>query len=888
MKKVNNSLSISVNGSPRCHSMSLRSICQDNCCLGSRMEFKNTRNRNSQNLSTAVQQKTVRKSRTRIPVKEATSNEMQISNVDVLKTSTPKEIQVSHIKEIRESKLSSNAKSESVAASKTLQTVKKSDKFVRKTSKRYSDYSSGYNDSDSEEMAKTDYTYAKSLSYRSRVTPNRGVIHPNMSRRSIRSDESNLAILSDTSSDEDNYKKIVKAKNEKNQLSQFFQYGSDVLSQKMNKNVNIEEEKNSSEYYKTNASHKNFMSTPMKYSYGLDNEYSDNEEFEENETSHKVIERTSIFMSIITIITKITMLESIFKVTRWLWFHMWKAIYLSICYIMLLDTWIIYKFSRLRRWKHLFFLLLLLMLPLLLLGYFNSEEGISNSIHSIITSLSSSFVNLSSSWSQNSSGKEYEGIIARIYNMINLKSIGSSLYNWSLPLWVMFSFRKDSSAEIYKQETNIPVTHHQVISSATTHLTADQIKALIQEVFKQEITGLTLQQQNFILTENKKEIQQNNEMLEKLQFELKHILHHSKDVAVDVSEMKNKINFQENRNEETNGRLNIIENKLDDVEKRIHIVEDILMAMRNCCHNQSDYLITAEKHIASLLLEIMNNNDQIKSSPFAMFGNWLKSRFVGKDELENYADTVADRVSADLSSTLKQRAEVVAKAAASAIVAESVTSRQNLIYENQENNFLSNDTRCASEEKVKSIVKEAILLYDADKTGLVDYALESSGGSIFSTRCSETYHTGTAQITVFGIPVWYSSNSPRIVIQPEVHPGQCWAFKGTQGYLVIKLSVPVRPTAFSMEHIPKKLSLTGSIDSAPKDFSVLGLKSETDVEGKLLGTFMYNKDGDPLQYFYVKDAEPDIYPIIELRILSNHGHMDYTCLYRFRVHGRQH
>lgn len=274
MKKVNNSLSISVNGSPRCHSMSLRSICQDNCCLGSRMEFKNTRNRNSQNLSTAVQQKTVRKSRTRIPVKEATSNEMQISNVDVLKTSTPKEIQVSHIKEIRESKLSSNAKSESVAASKTLQTVKKSDKFVRKTSKRYSDYSSGYNDSDSEEMAKTDYTYAKSLSYRSRVTPNRGVIHPNMSRRSIRSDESNLAILSDTSSDEDNYKKIVKAKNEKNQLSQFFQYGSDVLSQKMNKNVNIEEEKNSSEYYKTNASHKNFMSTPMKYSYGLDNEYS--------------------------------------------------------------------------------------------------------------------------------------------------------------------------------------------------------------------------------------------------------------------------------------------------------------------------------------------------------------------------------------------------------------------------------------------------------------------------------------------------------------------------------------------------------------------------------------------------------------------------------------
>jgi len=28
------------------------------------------------------------------------------------------------------------------------------------------------------------------------------------------------------------------------------------------------------------------------------------------------------------------------------------------------------------------------------------------------------------------------------------------------------------------------------------------------------------------------------------------------------------------------------------------------------------------------------------------------------------------------------------------------------------------------------------------------------------------------------------------------------------------------------------------------------------------------------------------YEYIELRIHSNHGQLDYTCLYRFRVHGR--
>jgi SUN domain-containing protein 1/2 len=58
-------------------------------------------------------------------------------------------------------------------------------------------------------------------------------------------------------------------------------------------------------------------------------------------------------------------------------------------------------------------------------------------------------------------------------------------------------------------------------------------------------------------------------------------------------------------------------------------------------------------------------------------------------------------------------------------------------------------------------------------------------------------------------------------LQPEVQTGQCWAFKGSQGYLVIELAGTVQPTAFSLEHIPKSMSPTGRIDSAPKDFMVL-------------------------------------------------------------------
>ena len=56
--------------------------------------------------------------------------------------------------------------------------------------------------------------------------------------------------------------------------------------------------------------------------------------------------------------------------------------------------------------------------------------------------------------------------------------------------------------------------------------------------------------------------------------------------------------------------------------------------------------------------------------------------------------------------------------------------------------------------------------------------------------------------------------------QPDIYPGNCWAFRGSQGYLVVRLSMTIRPTAFTLEHIPKTLSPTGSITSAPKDFAV--------------------------------------------------------------------
>ncbi|NXJ89070.1 SUN1 protein, partial [Corythaixoides concolor] len=86
---------------------------------------------------------------------------------------------------------------------------------------------------------------------------------------------------------------------------------------------------------------------------------------------------------------------------------------------------------------------------------------------------------------------------------------------------------------------------------------------------------------------------------------------------------------------------------------------------------------------------------------------------------------------------------------------------------------------------------------------------------------------------------------------PDMYPGNCWAFRGSQGYLVVKLAMKIYPTAFTVEHIPKTLSPNGNISSAPRNFSVYGLDDEYQEGGTLLGQYVYDQEGEPLQMFPV-------------------------------------
>ncbi|KAM3914714.1 SUN domain-containing protein 2 isoform 1-T2 [Leptodactylus fuscus] len=287
----------------------------------------------------------------------------------------------------------------------------------------------------------------------------------------------------------------------------------------------------------------------------------------------------------------------------------------------------------------------------------------------------------------------------------------------------------------------------------------------------------------------------------------------------------------------------------------------------------------AQSELSLLMKTIPGQIRGVKDEVQSLFPTWL----LRNTETKNSGSPSLSEIFLRRDELEKYLVELERKILAGVVADRNLWASQ--AHENIDRELQQSGLSGVSREEVYEIVKRALQRYSEDRIGLVDYALESSGASVLNTRCSETYETKTALISLFGIPLWYQSQSPRVILQPDSNPGNCWAFRGSQGYAVIRLSSRIRPTAVTLDHIPRSLSPKSTIASAPKNFSVYGLEEETQKEGVLLGNFTYNQNGNPIQTFPLKGENMSTFDLIELRIQSNWGHPEYTCIYRFRVHG---
>lgn len=412
----------------------------------------------------------------------------------------------------------------------------------------------------------------------------------------------------------------------------------------------------------------------------------------------------------------------------------------------------------------------------------------------------------------------------------------------------------------------------------TQQMSKEEIEVLMRSIVQNELGAFAAKMEEQKV-EQQAVVPQSDDgqaaQLAAINLKLAEITKKSEAVEIELNNAKEAILFLQDstKKEETQNLINGLESQLGDIRTLLGTLqaEQALFASHvreKCCKNETELIALMQAQLAAYMAGLTAgdgadiSSDDTSKAGAAAFAAWLAGNYVSKEYMDQRLAGLVEKVTKQI----KER-DVIA------------TQEQTA----ESGSWFGSGL---SEEKIRIIIEEILMVFSADKTGMPDYALESAGGSIISTRCSQTFHRRTAQLSLFGLPLWYTSNSPRTVLQPDVHPGQCWAFKGQQGYLVIQLATTIRPTKFSMEHIPKSLSSTGTIDSAPKDFTVWGLTDENDYKGTLLGNFTYNANSTPLQTFAVENPrEVEPYDIIELKIHSNQGNEQYTCLYRFRVHG---
>ncbi|XP_059690567.1 SUN domain-containing protein 3-like [Gavia stellata] len=187
-------------------------------------------------------------------------------------------------------------------------------------------------------------------------------------------------------------------------------------------------------------------------------------------------------------------------------------------------------------------------------------------------------------------------------------------------------------------------------------------------------------------------------------------------------------------------------------------------------------------------------------------------------------------------------------------------------------------------EEILQLTQAAIKNVLENYLPMPDWALEAIGATIEEERTSKSYG-GQGKKSWWLSPFGFSSaNPPETILQPRMAPGNCWAFQGSRGHVVIRLPEQIWPRAFTIWHISEAVSPSGEVSSAPKEFAVSGV-DEAGAE-TLLGTFTYEVHKEVAQTFHVQKELPRTFRYIKFEVQSNWGNPEYTCVYRVQVHGK--
>lgn len=241
---------------------------------------------------------------------------------------------------------------------------------------------------------------------------------------------------------------------------------------------------------------------------------------------------------------------------------------------------------------------------------------------------------------------------------------------------------------------------------------------------------------------------------------------------------------------------------------------------------------------------------------------------------------------------------------------------------------------------IGGLVEDAVLRWQKDSIAKPDYAMYYAGGRVIPALTTPTYSLQPRGMLSYA---WgaltgrsiLEGRPPVTALHPDLSVGNCWPIRGSKGQLAVMLSRSVIITEFTIDHAAKEVAY--DVRPAPKKMEVWGL-----VEGKenikkvadyrlrreqrhedlvatalregrhappredaypeslpeslpesesfiRLAQFTYDiRKNNHIQTFSVPQEIQDLgvdIGIVVMFIQSNWGEPEWTCLYRFRVHG---
>ncbi|KAF8968119.1 hypothetical protein BDZ97DRAFT_453842 [Flammula alnicola] len=233
---------------------------------------------------------------------------------------------------------------------------------------------------------------------------------------------------------------------------------------------------------------------------------------------------------------------------------------------------------------------------------------------------------------------------------------------------------------------------------------------------------------------------------------------------------------------------------------------------------------------------------------------------------------------------------------------------------------------------ITQLVDSAVSRINKDGIAKADFALHSAGARVIPSLTSPALEVrprglGNQILGLFTGKGYFDFRPPITALHHEEHTGHCWPFAGEQGQLGVMLVAPAyieevtidhvaKEVAFDMLTAPRRMEVWGMVEGADnmarvqawkadraarKEAGQQGSSEDEDVPYPLtlpkkpeyirLANFTYDIDApNNVQTFPV---DPEIrnlgvdFGIVVLRVLDNWGKREYTCLYRFRVHGQK-